>query len=47
MKGKIKKLVFFILCIAAAAMLQGCTGSKDPSAKTVGIVMPSKAIERS
>ncbi len=46
MKKKIEKLLIFILCLIAATALPGCTGGKDPSAKTVGIVMPSKAIER-
>ncbi len=46
MKRKLEQLIFFILCFAMAATLSGCNGGKDPSAKTVGIVMPSKSIER-
>lgn len=42
----IKKMIFFMFCLMAVAMLSGCTGRQNQSSKTVGIVMPSKALER-
>ncbi len=46
MKTMIKKLFFIMLFLMAVAMLPGCADKRDPSARTVGIAMPTKVLER-
>ena len=46
MKIVIRKFWLLIICLTSISFLQGCNGTHDPSAKTVGISMPTKTLER-
>lgn len=46
MRVVIRRFLYVVFCIMLTLALAGCGNGKDPSVKTVGIVMPTKTIER-